>query len=83
MNAQTRRRAIGTMVGGVAAATLAPASAPAGAYTKILLPPASPLPVETAAAELAASTGAEIVRRGHTGMVQAGEIALALGQEVP
>lgn len=82
MEKQSRRTAIGTMVGGVAAATQIQGSELVKTYTRIVLPPSSPLPLETAAFELAAKTGAEIVRRSRSGAVEAGEIVLALGESI-
>lgn len=51
-------------------------------YTEICLPPESPLPLQTAAAELAVKTGAKIVRREIANRVAAGQIILALGEQV-
>jgi hypothetical protein len=51
-------------------------------FQRIILPPDSPLPVRTAADELAARTGASIVTRPAPGRIGAGEIVLALGEQV-
>ncbi len=51
-------------------------------YKTIFLPPKSPVPLRTAAAELAAATDALIVDRQHQGLIQAGEIILAVGDEI-
>lgn len=77
-----RRQAIGTITGGVAATALTPKSAVAASYTKIVLPPGSALPLETAAAALAAKTGAEILRRRPDAEIAAGEIVLSLANDI-
>ena len=59
-----------------------PAFATAMTYTRISPPPGSPPPMKTAAAELAARTGAQVVRRGPAEAVQEGEIALVLGERI-
>ena len=50
-------------------------------YARIILSPGSDLPVQTAARELAAGTGAGIVKRPHNGKITSGEIVLALGRD--
>ena len=51
-------------------------------FKTLFLPPDSPLPLKTAAAELASATGANVANRRHQGPIQAGEIVLAVGAEV-
>ena len=51
-------------------------------YTEICLPPDSPLPLETAASELALKTGAKIVRGNPACPMAPGRIVLALGGQV-
>ncbi len=51
-------------------------------YQTIFLPPDSPLPLKTAAAELARATGAKVANRKHQGPIEAGEIVLAVGADV-
>ena len=50
-------------------------------YKRIILPPGSTLPVQTAAREVAAATGARMVNRPQDGKLDSGEIALALGDQ--
>ncbi len=54
----------------------------AAAFTSISLPPGSPLPIETAAAELAAKTGASVVREDRAPLNLAGRIVLVLGDRI-
>ena len=58
------------------------ASGFASDYTKIRLPTDSPLPLETAATELAAKTGARIVRTERACKIEPGQIVLVLGEEI-
>ena len=69
---------------GTAAAGSVDDGTPSGGtqFQTIFLPPDSPLPVKTAAVELATATGANIAKRRHQGPILAGEIVLAVGAEV-
>ncbi|MCC7342008.1 MAG: hypothetical protein IT170_13075 [Bryobacterales bacterium] len=82
MAEQNRRQLIGTIAGGVMTATLSAQRARAGSYAKVVLPPESATPLETAAAELATKTGAEIVRRSPSTAIEAGEIVLVLAEGI-
>lgn len=82
----SRREFLGTSAGSIA--TLATVSS-AGARPlegaraeRIVLPPDSPLPLETAAKELSEHTRAGIVRRPHAGQVSPSEIVLVSGTDI-
>ena len=64
------------------ASAMAAPAAGAPRYAKIYAPAGSPVPVRTAAAELAAATGAAVLDRPHQGPLGPGEIAFALGDDV-
>jgi hypothetical protein len=51
-------------------------------FKKICLPPDSDLPLRTAAAELAGQTGAKIIYRSHTGVIDPGDIVLVIGSSI-
>jgi hypothetical protein len=65
-----------------ACATAIPAANAASRYDKIYLPPDSPAPLRTAAAEIAAQTGSSILQQAHEGALRPGEIVLALAARV-
>ena len=67
----------------IAAPAALAAAGPGGAappYTRIYLAPESEPPLRTAAAEIAARTGASLVDRAHRGRILAGEVVLAAGR---
>ena len=84
----SRRNFIRRSAGAFSAMAALPASVSSGfaeppqKFKKIYLPPDAPLPVKTAAAELAAGTGAMVVEQKHKGKVHSGEIILAVGDGV-
>ncbi len=66
-------------------AFLATASAALAAprFRRILLAPGSPLPLRTAASELARATGATVVEHAHPAIPSAGDILLVLAADLP
>ncbi|HEY3938598.1 MAG TPA: hypothetical protein VGL97_14275 [Bryobacteraceae bacterium] len=81
----SRRRLLGSALGAAASATFASGANSSGTpkpFRSILLPSRAPLPLKTAANELAQKTGAAISERAHMGMRVSHEIVLAVGEEV-
>jgi hypothetical protein len=85
----SRRRFIGGVANSIATVTVLSGlgsspvfGASVGARRRILLSPNSPLPVKTAAAELARHSGASVVEQLHSGAISAGDIVLVVGTEI-
>lgn len=81
-----RREFLGVMAGATVSAAIprgfADAVSRPSSFQRILLPPDSAAPLETAAKELSDHTGARIVRIVPSGRLNAGDIALHLGDPV-